>query len=305
MAATPLPTISRLREPDLPAIVEHRSSSHTRRVIIELAIVGAFYLGYSMVRNSFGSASVAPAVAFENALGIIRLERSVGLFFEHELQALVLNWRPVVWLSNVFYATLHFVVTGGMLAWLFIKVPASYRRWRNTLAITTASAIVGFSVFPVMPPRLLADCGPYGACAGPALVDTIAEIGGLWTFDSAAIESTSNQYAAVPSLHIAWSLWCAAVVVSRYRHRSARAIAAAYPLVTLFVVLVTANHFWLDAVFGALILAVGAALAELIERTPWSRRPPRSLRRRAQSGRVVAEPNTGWARSGTRWEVAR
>jgi hypothetical protein len=270
MAATPLTTISELREPHLPAVEEHRSSSQTRRVIVELAIIGAFYLVYSLVRNRFGSASVAPAVAFENARGIIRLERSVGLFFEHELQALALNWRPVVWLSNVFYATLHFVVTAGVLAWLFIRFPASYRLWRNTLAITTASAIVGFSVFPVMPPRLLADCGPYGACAGPALVDTIAEIGGLWTFDSAAIESTSNQYAAVPSLHFAWSLWCAVVVVSRYRHHLGRAIAASYPVVTLFVVLVTANHYWLDAVFGALTLVVGAAVAGLIERSPWS-----------------------------------
>lgn len=276
MAATPLPAIS--GDSDLPAVKEHRWSSQTHRVIVELAIVGVFYFGYSAVRNRFGSASVAPATAFENARGIIQLERSVGLFFEQELQALALNWRPLVWLLNVFYGTFHFVVTGGTLAWLFIRLPADYRRWRNTLATTTALAIVGFSVFPVMPPRLLADCGPYGACAGPRLVDTIAEIGGLWTFDSAAIESMSNQYAAVPSLHFAWSLWCAAAVVSRCRRRWGQAIAASYPIVTLFVVVVTANHYWVDAVLGALTLVVGAAVAGLIERSPWSRSTPSSAR---------------------------
>ena len=201
MAATPLPAIPELRDPDPQAFEEYRTSSKTRRVIGELAIVGAFYLGYSAVRNRFGSASVEPAMAFENARSIIRLERSLGLFFEQEFQALALNWRPLVWLLNVFYGTFHFVVTGGTLAWLYLRHTQSYRRWRNTLAATTGFAIIGFSVFPVMPPRLLADCGPYGACAGPALVDTIAEVGGLWTFDSAAVESMSNQYAAVPSLH--------------------------------------------------------------------------------------------------------
>lgn len=277
MAATPLTAIRGLRDLELPAVEEHRSSSQVHRVIVELAVLGAFYLAYSAVRNRFGSASVSPAMAFDNARSIIQLERSVGLFFEQELQALALNWRQFVWLLNVFYGTAHFVVTGGTLAWLFIRLPADYRRWRNTLAITTALAIFGFSVFPVMPPRLLADCGPYGACAGPALVDTIAEIGGLWTFDSGAMESVSNQYAAVPSLHLAWSLWCAAAIVSCCRLFRGRAIAASYPMVTLLVVLVTANHYWLDAVFGALTLVVGAAVAGLIERTQWSVRRHRSL----------------------------
>ena len=277
MTDTPRPAIG-LRDADLSAVGEHRSSSQTYRVIVELAMMGAFYLAYSAVRNRFGSASVAPDVAFENAHDIIRLERSVGLFFEADLQTLVLNWRPLVWLLNVFYGTSHFVVTGATLAWLFFRFPASYRRWRNTLAITTAFAIVGFSLFPVMPPRLLADCGPYGACAGPAMVDTIAEIGGVWTFGSGAMESISNQYAAVPSLHFAWSLWCAAAVVSRCQHSWGRLAAISYPVVTLFVVLATANHYWLDAAFGALTLFAGAAVAGLIERFVMERSPQSSAR---------------------------
>ncbi|MDH3682889.1 MAG: phosphatase PAP2 family protein [Acidimicrobiia bacterium] len=256
------------RDPDRPIGGEHRSRARARRVAGELAVIGAFYLAYSAARNMFGSANVAPHVAFENAHNIIGIERSAGLFFETELQALFLGWQPVVWSLNVFYGTFHFVVTGATLAWLFLRLPDYYRRWRNTLGATTALAIIGFSLFPVMPPRLLADCGPYGACAGPELVDTIAEIGGLWTFDSGAMESVSNQYAAVPSLHIAWSLWCTAVVVSLWPRRWGRVVAASYPLITLLAVLVTANHYWLDAVFGALALIGGVAVAGLIER--WS-----------------------------------
>ncbi|MCP3996041.1 MAG: phosphatase PAP2 family protein [bacterium] len=265
MALTLLHALREMRDPDLPMAGE-RSRAPARRVVSELAMIGAFYLAYSAARNRFGSAYVSPAVAFENAHSVIGIERSVGLFFESELQAFFLRWQPFVWSLNVFYGTFHFLVTGATLIWLFMKLPDQYRRWRNALAATTALAIIGFSLFPVMPPRLLADCGPYGACAGPALVDTIAEIGGLWTFDSRAMESVSNQYAAVPSLHVAWSLWCAAVVVSRWPHRWGRVVAISYTLATLLTVLVTANHYWLDAVFGALALAGGAAVAGLIER---------------------------------------
>ncbi|MGI9613113.1 MAG: phosphatase PAP2 family protein [Acidimicrobiales bacterium] len=262
-----LTSLHAIRDLDLPIVGEHRSRSPGRRVAVELATIGAFYLAYSAARNRFGSASVPPDVAFENAHRIIGMERSAGLFFETELQAFFLGWQPFVWSLNVFYGTFHFVVTGATLAWLFMRLPYQYRRWRNTLAATTAFAIIGFSLFPVMPPRLLADCGLYGACAGPPMVDTIAEIGGLWTFNSGAMESVSNQYAAVPSLHIAWSLWCTAVVVSRWPRRRGRVVAAvSYPLVTLLAVLVTANHYWLDAVFGALTLAGGAAAAGLLER---------------------------------------
>ncbi len=275
MVPTSLHASHEIRGADLPVGGGGRPRTRARRVAAELAFIGVFYLAYSATRNRFGSAFVSPSVAYDNAHTIIAMERSVGLFFETELQTFFLGWRPFIWSLNVFYGTFHFIVTGATLAWLFLKLPDQYRRWRNTLAATTALGIVGFSLFPVMPPRLLADCGAYGACAGPALVDTIAEVGGLWTFDSQAMESVSNQYAAVPSLHIAWSLWCAAVVLSRRPGRWVRVAAMAYPIVTLFAVVVTANHYWLDAVFGGLVLAAGAAVAGLVER--WAVTTPVAL----------------------------
>ncbi len=94
-------------------------------------------------------------------------------------------------------------------------------------------------------------------------VDTLARFGGSWSFDSGAMRDVSNQYAAMPSLHIAWSLWCAAVLVPRLRHRWSKALAASYPAFTLLAVVVTANHYFLDAVGGAITLAGGYAIGRI------------------------------------------
>ena len=126
------------------------------------------------------------------------------------------------------------------------------------LGATTALAIVGFSLFPLMPPRLLDAGGLYGGARLEAeqgiepfgFVDTLEANGGPWSFDSGAMQKVSNQYAAMPSLHIAWSTWCALVMWQLTRRRWARALIVAYPLMTLFGIVVTANHFFLDAVGG-------------------------------------------------------
>ncbi len=235
------------------------------RLATEIATIAVFYVAYSAVRNSFGSAEVDPADALRNAQHIIDIERSVGLFFEGPLQDLVIGAEWFVWLLNVFYGTFHFAVTIGALAWAFFRLPDQYRRWRNTLAATTGLAIIGFSLFPVMPPRLLADCGVYGGCSGSGMVDTVAEFGGLWSFDSGAMESVSNQYAAVPSLHMAWALWCALLLVPRISNRPGRALMIGYPIVTFVTILITANHYWLDAVLGLATLGAGALIAHGIE----------------------------------------
>lgn len=268
---TPIPATPGRADSDV-LRVNGRSRSHVYQIVVELSAIGLFYLAYSAVRNTFGSNSVSPAVAFENAHDVIAIERSLGLFFEPELQALFLSWEALVRFLNVFYGTSHFIVTAGTLIWLFTRLPAQYRLWRNTLAATTALGIVGFSLFPVMPPRLLADCGRYGACSGPALVDTIVEIQGPWTVHSGTMEAVSNQYAAVPSLHFAWSAWCSAVAIFALRRLSSRILAVSYSALTLLAVLVTANHYWLDAALGALAFGAGFVLARLADHFLYSGR---------------------------------
>ena len=259
---------------------------------IELLLIAAFYAVYSFVRNLFGSQGtgddIDASVAFEHAREIIDLQRSMGLYFEADLQQWYLDLPAMglirVW--NVFYGLAHFVVTAGALFWLFRADKARYPRWRNTLGATTAIALVGFASYSLMPPRLLDDPGVYGACqlyapeaaatAEPGdktvegcdrygYVDTLAVHGGWISFDDEKAASVTNQYAAMPSMHIGWSVWSALVLLTLVRRRWIRWLVYAYPVVTLFTIIVTANHYWIDAVGGLVTLAAGAGVAHLIE----------------------------------------
>lgn len=228
---------------------------------VEISLVLGFYIIYSMVRNQFGSASVHPAQAFSNALHVIHIERALDLFVEVKIQETFLGWRPFMQMWNVFYGTFHFVVTAAVMILLFRRAPARYRRWRTVLGFTTALALIGFSLFPLMPPRLLGDFGPFG---GHSLqyrfIDSLADFGGLWSFSSGGMKSLSNQYAAMPSLHVAWATWCALAIWPLLRHRWSRGLFVAYPFITLFAVVVTANHYWLDGLGGLIALSLGLGL---------------------------------------------
>ena len=235
----------------------------------EVAYVIAFYLVYSFVRNQFGSAAVSEATAFRNARAVIDIEDALGLYVEESVQEAFLGARWFIQAWNLFYGTFHFVVTTFAIVYLFRRMPERYVRWRTTLACTTALALIGFATFPLMPPRLLPDTYGY--------VDTLATYGGLWSFDSGAMKAVSNQYAAMPSLHFGWSTWCALVLAPAARRPWLKALVLAYPVATLFAIVVTANHFWLDAAGGVLVLGLGYLLG-----AAWDRRGAR--RRTAADG---------------------
>ncbi len=234
------------------------TDQRTLRWWIEIGLLGTFYFVYSWVRNQFGSAVVDPSVALDNANTIIDIEKAVGLYVEPTIQGWFLGWDLFLRFWNIFYGTLHFIVTPIALGYLYWRYPRDYPRYRTVGLFTTGMAIVGFALFPLMPPRLLGDCGTYGGCVEDSpYVDTMAEIGGIWSFDSEAIADISNQYAAMPSLHFAWSFWCFLVLYPRMRRRSLRIAIAVYPWLTVFTIVVTANHFWIDAVGGAVVLSLG------------------------------------------------
>ena len=243
----------------------------------EVFYIATFYVIYTFIRNQFGSARVDSLQAYHNAQRIIDLESMFGLYHEATIQSWFLGWKLFIQFWNVFYGTFHFAVTVGVLGWLFMRHRGFYAVWRNTLAFTTGLALIGFSMFPLMPPRLLCDCEWGAADADPAFdeaehpfVDTLAEYGGLWSFSEGTMARVSNQYAAMPSLHFAWSTWCALALWSRVRHRLTRFLAAIYPLATLFAIVVTANHFWLDALGGAVVLMAGYHLGARLAR--WNER---------------------------------
>jgi hypothetical protein len=228
---------------------------------VEILVLLALYIVYSAIRNEFGSATVSPEHAFDNARRVIDIERELGLFIEENIQDAFLGYRLFLQFWNVFYGTLHFWITGYALIYLFRKQPARYSLWRNTIIFATLLGLIGFAFFPLMPPRLLDAGPPFGGFAGYGFVDTLAVYGGLWSFDSGAMEQISNQYAAMPSLHFAWALWTFLVLFPHMKHRWSKILIAAYPWLTLFAIVVTANHYWLDAIGGVVVLAGGYGIA--------------------------------------------
>ena len=254
----------------------------------EILVIGVVYMVYGFVRNQFGSAKLrigdSPLHSFNNAVRVIDVEEALGLFHEQTIQRWFLSvdaagtihssWI-VTWF-NVFYGTAHFIVTLGVLIWLFVRHRSRFGRWRTTLMATTVLALVGFALFPLMPPRLFnADPATYRYGGGEiaeardepdyGFVDTLREVGGLWSFDSKKLDSVSNQYAAMPSLHIGWSLWCTVVLWTFARRAWVRWLGIVYPMCTLLVIVATANHFIIDALGGVAILAAGYGIARGLE----------------------------------------
>ena len=253
----------------------------------EALIVAVFYTTYTLIRNRFGSAFVngedRPVHAFTNAMRVIRLERLIGLFHEESIQGFFL---PHVWLikaMNTYYGTAHFFVTLGVFILLFRRRPDVFGQWRNTLAAMTALAIIGFVLFPLMPPRLLdAPCPKAGVGFGGACIesplrnyngalnfgfdDTVEIFGGPLHFNKGAAAKLSNQYAAMPSLHIGWSTWCVFALWPITKKRWQRIALFLYPMLTLFCIIVTANHFWIDGLGGLIVFGVGYALGTRLHR---------------------------------------
>jgi hypothetical protein len=231
----------------------------------EILAILAFYFIYSAVRN----AGVAHAAdAYHHAKELIGWQKTLGIYHEQTLNEWALHFRPLVIAANYYYGSLHFIVTIGVGIYLFRKWPNDYPRWRNTLGIATLIALIGFRFWPLMPPRLL-DAKMY-LHLHPGIryhfVDTLEKDPAFWTFDSGAMKNISNQFAAMPSVHCCWALWCACALVPRLKHAWAKWLAVSYPILTVFVIVITANHYFLDAVAGFTIFTIGYVVARLVTR---------------------------------------
>ncbi|MGA5417716.1 phosphatase PAP2 family protein [Streptomyces pseudogriseolus] len=232
------------------------------RLWFEILLIAVSYATYSLVRNAVPEQK---AEALRNADWIWRLEGQLGAAFEESVNHAV---NSVTWLvvgMNYYYATLHFVVTLGVLVWLYRRHPGRYAATRLVLFVTTGFALVGFYLFPLAPPRLM---------NGQNFVDTVLVHQTWGSMASGDLKNVSNQYAAMPSMHIGWSLWCGITLFALATVPWARVLGLLYPVATLVVIVATANHFWLDAVGGVLCLAVGYGVAHA-----WYGRRPSALPR--------------------------
>lgn len=185
--------------------------------------------------------------AMRHAAWLWDLERALHMPDEATLQAWALDWTPTARMANIYYVGMHFPGTAAVMLWTWFRDRAGYRRFRTELAVLTASGLVLHVLFPLAPPRLMHQFG---------LVDTMLTVGPSAYPDTPG--GIANQFAAMPSLHVGWAL-LAAVAVVRSLDSRWRWLALLHPALTVTVVVVTANHYWLDGVVGAAL--VGAAIA--------------------------------------------
>jgi hypothetical protein len=201
--------------------------------------------------------------AVDHGLAILRIEKFLHINAEHPLNRLFTNEAWIGVPADFWYASLHYLVTPVILVWLFRSRALHYRAARTWLMTSTFIGLIGFTLLPTCPPRLLA--AEYG------FVDTMAQYSswGWWGGEASAprgLGGMTNQYAAMPSLHVGWALWCGVILWRHGGTRAAKVAGVVYPLVTTIVVMGTANHYFLDAAAGAAVMGAGLLLAPLVMR---------------------------------------
>ncbi|WP_420168812.1 phosphatase PAP2 family protein [Streptomyces violaceoruber] len=236
------------------------ATGHRPRWWTELPLIAVVYALYSVGRLLVRG-DVSTAV--DHGLAILRLEQALYLNAEHPLNRLFTSTPSLGIPADFAYASLHYAVTPAVLIWMFRRRSALYRSARVWLMNSTLLGLVGFSLMPTCPPRLLD--------ASHGFVDTMAQYSayGWWGQGASAprgLSGMTNQYAAMPSLHVGWSLWCGILLWRHGRHPLVRAAGVAYPLLTTVIVMGTANHYFLDAVAGAAVMGAGALLVKPVTR---------------------------------------
>ncbi|MCU1459067.1 MAG: rane protein [Actinomycetia bacterium] len=276
-AAAPTTPETEAREPLAPL-----SRRVRRGWILEILVLAVLYFVYDALRDKVAGSATA---ALHHARQIIRLERDLGLLQERRVQQWVLPNHPAISFFNIWYGTIHFVMPVVALVVLYRSAPARYVRWRNTLILLSLIGLLGFWLWPLTPPRLM---------PSHQWVDTPAQ---FFNFGPQAkgnsTKAFGNLYAAMPSLHGGWSLFSTLALLPMTRRWWLRALLMAYPVTILFTIVVTGNHWILDAVGGWIALLIAYVLAcaweRLVYRRPVRFRQPVVRRSRGVPIEVVAD----------------
>jgi MFS superfamily sulfate permease-like transporter len=237
LAGTPSPATARWRR--IWAAISARPG------LRELVLIGLVYLMYD------GSRFVVrgkQSTAFVHAVGVLHIEKGLDIAWEQTLNRVVSSHFWLAVSADYAYATLHYLVTPLVLIWMWRRHRDAYPRARTNLMVATVIGLVGFSLLPVAPPRML-----------PGFVDTMAQYSGAgWWGEQASaprgLGSFTNQFAAMPSLHVGWALWCGWQMVRHGKHTATRVFGVAYPTFITVVVMATGNHYLLDALAGVAVV---------------------------------------------------
>jgi len=216
-----------------------------------------FFLAYNCYQVVRGITDSGHQVAMANAEHVIALERSLGTFFEAGFQqALIDHASWLIDFANFMYLNSHFVITTTFLAWLYLFRNEHFYFVRNMFLVAMGLALVGYALYPTAPPRLFPSEG---------FTDTIEAFTNM-NQDSSFNSVLVNPYAAVPSMHIAFSLMIAVPAMALSRHAVSRTLWSAYPLCVFFVIVATGNHYWFDAAAGAAVACLAALAARQLAR---------------------------------------
>ncbi len=224
---------------------------------VEALVIGWLCWVYDAVSNL---ASLRLHAALAHALGVLHLERTLHLDPELALNRWLATHHTLGLAVSDYYDNAHFIVTLGLLGWLWYKRPDIYRPLRNALVAINALGLLIFWLYPVAPPRML---------LGAGFSDVVASTHAFGSWHTGALASAANQLAAMPSLHMAWAVWCSLVLWRLSARRSGRALALLYPCLTALAVLSTGNHFLADVLAGIATAALAVLLVTSLGR--WRR----------------------------------
>jgi len=217
---------------------------------IEAATAVALYGAYELVRGLGGEDWAAARL---HTADIVGLERAIGIFWERGIQDASLSVPGLARILGVLYITLHFAGTIAFLIWVHRRRPHAFALVRTTLVASTGLALAGYILYPAAPPRL-ADMG---------FADAVSDKAGI-NLSSDLLGALYNPIAAVPSLHFGYALLVGAGLVALASSRVVRVAGALYPLVMLYIIVATGNHFFVDAALGGLVVVAGWLVARTL-----------------------------------------
>jgi hypothetical protein len=228
----------------------------TRRLAFlrEAVIIISAYFIYFLIRSlTEGRADEA----IQRALALEDVERWLGIGVEAAVQGLIIEHDWLVALANWIYIGLHWPLIAAIALWLYHEHTERYFTYRNAILLSGLVGLIIFATLPMAPPRL----------ADPELIDTVVERSNSYRLMQPP--ALTNQYAAMPSLHLGWNLLMSIALVRESRHVLLQVIGWGTPVLMFLAMVMTANHYVLDGVAGAAIVVV--ALLAIDRLFPWIR----------------------------------
>jgi hypothetical protein len=247
----------------LRALLPHGPVDVLRQLVL---FCGAYWL-YRLVR---GLVDGRAAEAFDNAREVIRIEKGLGLFIEPSVNAWATAHSLIGDFASWMYVNSHFAITTLALAWIYLRRNERFYFVRNMFMVAMGLALVGYVALPTAPPRMLPEWG---------FTDSVQAFTGV-DHDTGSTGVLFNPFAAIPSMHVAFSLMLGVTMARMTRRRWAQALWYAYSPVVTFVVVATANHWWFDGFLGAVVALVSALSAHALfararpEVWAWNARQP-------------------------------